>query len=347
MNIRFLLIKSSILLSCAGIVLSLGTMSARGGTADCPPASTRHTAQQAHADRITLLEKDVDHAPSQLVFNPVNAGELLIVEDNGTVHRLEIARTGGIGTEAIPSDIPVSTAAFSPDGQRIALGRADGTIRLIDSRLPANARILRGPQGRVIALAFSPDGRRLAAEGLDGKIHLWSGPNLVQKVAFRGASLADVIRFSRDGSEMAAGTYNGLFVFSSLGEPAQLPPPKRFLRHGTVLDINFTANADGLRSADADGIIHRWAKDMTRLSGCKAGDGRHITAMSFSPDGTHVAAGYLDGTVVDWHVQGGNGKLRVLHAVQSPIRSLAFSPKGDALAVASLNGTVRLWRFAQ
>ena len=66
------------------------------------------------------------------------------------------------------------SAAFSPDGQRLATAADDGTARLWDARQPAprSARPC-GHEGRYRSAAFSPDGTRLATASDDGTARLW------------------------------------------------------------------------------------------------------------------------------------------------------------------------------
>jgi WD40 repeat protein len=64
--------------------------------------------------------------------------------------------------------------AFSADGQRLASGLGDGTIRLWDLRQPEPApRILRGHEARVETVAISADGQHLASGSEDGTTRLW------------------------------------------------------------------------------------------------------------------------------------------------------------------------------
>src|SRR5437016_5862835 len=63
--------------------------------------------------------------------------------------------------------------AYSPDGNLLAAGAADGSVRLFD---PANGRplaTLAGHGDAVAALAFSPDGSRLASASYDKTVRVW------------------------------------------------------------------------------------------------------------------------------------------------------------------------------
>jgi WD40 repeat protein/serine/threonine protein kinase len=95
-------------------------------------------------------------------------------------------------------------AAFHPDGHRLALAGADGTLILADWTNPGTVRTLPGHRGLVAALAFNSDGRLLASGGLeDGMVLLWDLADLTRPVHTLTAPpyLGD-LAFSPDGRRL-------------------------------------------------------------------------------------------------------------------------------------------------
>ena len=89
-----------------------------------------------------------------------------------------------LNTENTPLSAPlaagagdVNSVAFSPAGNTLASGSADGTIRLWDVADPAHPRPLGQPltgSTAAYSVAFSPDGHTLASGSADGTIRLWN-----------------------------------------------------------------------------------------------------------------------------------------------------------------------------
>jgi WD40 repeat protein len=67
----------------------------------------------------------------------------------------------------------VSSVRFSPDGQTVASGSWDTTVKLWDPLTCDERMTLRSHQTPVFALAFAPSGGRLASAGRDGTVLIW------------------------------------------------------------------------------------------------------------------------------------------------------------------------------
>ena len=68
----------------------------------------------------------------------------------------------------------VVTAAFSPEGSRLATGSADGSVRIWDVSTGDQELVLPGHARSVSWLAFSPDGTELVSAGEDGFVRVWA-----------------------------------------------------------------------------------------------------------------------------------------------------------------------------
>jgi dipeptidyl aminopeptidase/acylaminoacyl peptidase len=69
----------------------------------------------------------------------------------------------------------VTSAAFSPDSQRIVTASDDKTARVWKADGTGEPLVLRGHEDRVLSAAWSPDGQRIVTTSGDNTARVWTG----------------------------------------------------------------------------------------------------------------------------------------------------------------------------
>ncbi|HEX8178283.1 MAG TPA: adenylate/guanylate cyclase domain-containing protein [Pyrinomonadaceae bacterium] len=229
--------------------------------------------------------------------------------------------------------------AWSPDGQTIAAGSSDGTVRLWDAETGRLRRTFYLNSGRI---AWSPDGRMFAAGSAGSNdINLWDIETGQQRLHIRTAHLnSDCVVWSPDGTMLAAGSNYGTVRLWSAKTGYLLRPPSE--RPDRVNSIAWSPDGQTLAAQNDKGLIRLRDADTGQLrytlQGSFAPD-----SIAWSPDGQTLAAGSFDGTVQMWDAATGQ-RLISIEGHTDYVISVAFSSTGDILASKSMDNTIRLWR---
>jgi WD40 repeat protein/basic membrane lipoprotein Med (substrate-binding protein (PBP1-ABC) superfamily) len=215
------------------------------------------------------------------------------------------------------------SVAFNLDSTRLVTSHADQTARVWDADTGQALLTLRGHTDQVMEAIFSPDGTRLASAGYDGKAILWDSTT--------GQEL-----FTLSGH---AGPVNGL----AFRPDCSIEPRAPAQQCGAML-----------ATASADGTVKIWNTSFPRE--LLAFQLQEASAGSLSADGTRVAAGYPDGSVIVWDigkavdVQGGattgnqiGKEVLRLHGHEAEILKIAFRRDGTLLATSAKDSQVKIW----
>ena len=247
----------------------------------------------------------------------------------------------------------VESVAFSPDGELLASGSAQGTIKLWNVATRRNIRTLNDDR-RVESVAFSPDGHILASHSYG--VNLWdvsTGQNIA--TLFRTYS-AGAVAFSPDGTIVAAGSPDNkvrLWDVSTGGEIATLV-------HGRIgpslYAVAFSPDGTILASGSQDGKIKLWDVATYLEIATLDAHSEAVFSVAYSPDGSLLASAgitmsstrehHSDSAVKLWDVETKRNVATIEVDTTSWFRSVAFSPGGGILATGSADNTVKLWDVA-
>lgn len=249
----------------------------------------------------------------------------------------------------------VSGVAFSPDSQMLASADEDGTVGLW--KIPP----LPPPAPPIPAVAATPLRGGIIATTAAGQIDIWNldkpsrllNPPARLAGTLKPGAAEPSIAFGSGGQWLAAPARSGgIDVWSGPHQARadDLNPPK------DPRQISSVAFRPGkplvVAAGSVNDYIYLWTvptgKLLMTFSGQQQGP---VTALAFSQDGSLLAAGGADGTIVVGCVslKGGIAHVTCIQQVTGgfgPIEALTFSPQPNTLASASADGTVKLWHVS-
>ncbi len=289
-------------------------------------------------------------AVGSLVFTP-DSTSLISSGDDTSIRIWDMENLTQVNELAQTDSFKWVLIALSPDGGELASTSPDGVLRFWDT---VNAQ----PIGDPIHLfnnyfgegvVFTGDSKQVAAGYWDNRILLWdieteSSRLLGQHKGNGNLSLA----FSpTDPNLLASGGADDLVKLW------QLTGARDLLRTGGSENVN----GDAQRLAfDPDGayISIAYSGDDDRIRVFEVATGNETRTLhstdhpdpyctAFNPDGTKLAAGYQDGSVIIWDWKKG----AVVHTLtpqhRDAVWSVAFSPDGNYLVSGSHDKAFRIW----
>jgi WD40 repeat protein len=209
--------------------------------------------------------------------------------------------------------------AFSKDGQSMAVGCADGALRIYDGKTNALRQTLTGHSATVYSVVYSPDGKTLASCA-----GIWSSV------------------FNKDQKP-------GEIIIWDLGKGTALGTLKG--PSGGIVSVAFSPDGKKLYSTGGDTAIRMW--DLATRMEINVGTGHNspVRRILFTPDGKLLASAGMDGTVRFWQPDTLQ-EVRQIVAHPDGVGTLAFSPDGKYLLTVNranappVPGEIKVWDLA-
>ncbi|MHB8619398.1 MAG: WD40 repeat domain-containing protein [Chloroflexota bacterium] len=239
----------------------------------------------------------------------------------------------------------VETVSFSPRGNYLAVGAADGTVALypLHPKDPADAgRSRKMHAGFVGSLEWAPSGGKLLTAATDGSVRIWSAQGFrVLKTFNAYPKTHPAAAWSPDGNQIALA--EGKDTIEVLPASGGSQPMGSFNLPGTTRSLLWMPGGKELVGSDAKGNVdffQRGTSTPVRVfhPGTPLGA---VNSLSLSPTQPLLAVGYDSGTIV--LLDPGTAKEVRTFPKGRSVNSLAWSPNGHILAETSLAFAVTLW----
>ncbi|MCY4568696.1 MAG: WD40 repeat domain-containing protein [Candidatus Poribacteria bacterium] len=239
--------------------------------------------------------------------------------------------------KSFTSDMPILSAAASPNGRLLATGGWDKSVTLWNIETQKPFCTLEGHIGEISDLAFSQDGSLLVSGGARN----WKyeededGSTLRPEELYTFQSGADgTVRYFFSGNNPTDTT----------AKIWEIPTGRNIvtLKHPDVINrVMFSPEGTRLATSTRKTIILWCTKTWQSVATL---DTVKIECLAFSPDGARLAIGgtWPEHKIQIWDVK--MGELVVeFSGHKSDVESLAFSPDGRLLASGGFDGVIYLW----
>jgi WD40 repeat protein len=333
-------------------------------------ASTIETGEAILWDTTTAQRIDTFEQPAKTVtFHPQKNIVAIGLQDQ-TILLWDIEKQQELATLSGHTGA-ITRLAFSPDGTLLVSGGLDSVLVLWQMNpVPRLARVFAGHTDDVWDVAYNPDGKTIATTGYDGTIRVWdvaSGMQLGEPITAH-PDIAWDIDFSPDGQTLATtscGAFDpesgsciqGEIRFWDIATLQQIAGPIRttasyiwgidFSPDGTRLVAGGCATMDTEINECTQGGVS--VLDMTSYEQIGDIHTMHddiVLDVTFSPDGSSLAAASLDRTISVWDVATWEPVRESFEGHTASVWGVEYSPDGTLLASGSEDTKIILWKLA-
>jgi predicted NACHT family NTPase len=239
----------------------------------------------------------------------------------------------------------VLSISYSPDGNLLAMGVAEGIIRILDSMTGNLISSFEGHSKWVRSVAFSPCGKMLASGSEDKTIRLWEVKTGKCLEILEGHSgVVASVDFHSSGKMIASGGHDKKIKLWSTSNSRCITT----LDGGhtnRIWSVTFSPNGKYLASGSEDKDICIWDIENENLVRKMQGHEGWVFSLSFSNDSNLLASGDRAGLLKIWDVNKGDC-VRTWNGHSGSVRAVEFHPQNKQILVSSGHDcSIKLWNI--
>lgn len=271
-----------------------------------------------------------------------------------------------------PEQGPYTTGTLDRSGAQVAVGSADGAVRLYDasSDKPRQLALLTSHNGAVTAINYIAGNQAVTSDST-GKVFIWQ-LDLINSESPRVLSGHDggivALRASPDGHRLVtiadvSTADQGMVSFRPpsadtslrlwrLDTANDVPAATILQEDAAVWGLRFAADSRTLISGDSAGAVLRWTITGTTALSESIALRKHedtIWALDLAATRPWAISGSQDGTARVWDLGSAAPSSAPIYVRLQPaaINAVALSPSGRLLAVGGADGTLNIWNLDQ
>lgn len=243
----------------------------------------------------------------------------------------------------------VASVAHNPNGQILASGSYDNTIKLWNLTKNKEIRTFKGHSAWVAAVAITPNNKSLVSSSYDNTIKLWNMVNGQQIRTFKGHSDSiGALLVTKDGKTIISGSFDRTIKLWNLNNGEEI---RTLSGHSLrVSSIAISPDNKVLVSGSDDRTIKIWNLVTGELIRTLEAHKDKVSSVAISPDGKTLVSGSYDRSIKLWNLATGE-EIRTFVRDASReskghskwVSSLAISPDSNILASGSGDRTIKLW----